>query len=75
MASVIAIHNGDNVSTQWTAVLGVDSYEGRCSDDASVTWQMATVPAGGTVLTIKNASSEKTYVVGRPGGNTAGNRN
>ena len=35
--------------------------------------QTATVPAGGTMLTISNVSSEKTYVVGVCGVSAAGN--
>ena len=73
IASVIVVHNGDNVSALWAAADNADSYEGQYSYNGGITWNPVTVPAGGTVLTIQNVSSEWSYIVGVRPRNAAGN--
>ena len=72
VATVLAVHNGDNVSALWTGASDATGYEARYSDDNGATWTTATAPSMGTAMTITNLSSGKSYVVGIRTTNAAG---
>ena len=72
VATVLAVHNGDNVSALWTGASDATGYEARYSDDNGATWTSATAPSVGTAMTIANLSSGKSYVVSVRATNTAG---
>ena len=72
VATVLAVHNGGNVSALWTGASDATGYEARYSDDNGATWTSATAPSVGTAMTIANLSSGKSYVVGIRATNAAG---
>ena len=72
VATVLAVHNGDNVSALWTGASNATGYEARYSDDNGATWLTAAAPSVGTAMTIANLSSGKSYVVGIRATNAAG---
>ena len=72
VATVMAVHNGGNVSALWTGASDATGYEARYSDDNGATWTSATAPSVGTAMTIANLSSGKSYVVGIRATNAAG---
>ena len=72
VATVLAVHNGGNVSALWTGASDATGYEARYSADNGATWTSATAPSVGTAMTITNLSSGKSYVVGIRATNAAG---
>ena len=47
VATVLAVHNGDNVSALWTGASDATGYEARYSDDNGATWTSATRAVSG----------------------------
>ncbi len=70
--SVSATHNGGNVSASWNAVSGATKYHVTYSTDGGGSWSLAALEHTSTSITIANADSAKTYVVGVRAGNSAG---
>ena len=72
VGSVSATHNGSTVSVTWDAVSGATKYHVTYSTDGGSSWSLAASERSTNSITIANADSAKTYVVGVRAGNTAG---
>ena len=70
--SVSATHNGGSVSASWNAVSGATKYHVTYSTDGGGSWSLAALEHATNSITIANADSAKTYVVGVRAGNSAG---
>ncbi len=72
VGSVSATHNGDTVSVTWDAVGGATKYHVTYSTDGGGSWSLAALEHDTNSITIADADSAKTYVVGVRAGNAAG---
>ena len=72
VGSVSATHNGGNVSASWNAVSGATKYHVTYSTDGGGSWSLAALEHATNSITIANADSAKTYIVGVRAGNSAG---
>ena len=72
VSSVSATHNGDNVTASWPASDGATKYHVTYSDDGGASWSLAASEHAETSITINNADSTKSYIVGVRAGNDAG---
>ena len=72
VGSVTATHNGDTVSVTWDAVGGATKYHVTYSTDGGGSWSLAALEHDTNSITIADADSAKTYVVGVRAGNAAG---
>ena len=75
VSSVTAAHNGDNVTASWPASDGATKYHVTYSTDGGSSWHAPVddhTNITATSVTISNADSDKTYVVGVRAGNDGG---
>ena len=72
VGSVSATHHGDTVSVTWDAVGGATKYHVTYTTDGGQSWLLAALDHGTNSITIANADSAKTYIVGVRAGNAAG---
>ena len=72
VGSVSATHNGSSVSATWNAPDGATKYHVTYSTDGGASWSLAASEHATNSITIANADSAKTYVVGVRAGNSAG---
>ena len=72
VGSVTATHNGATVSVSWDAASQATGYHVTYSSDGEKSWSLAALNHPTTSITIDNADSTKTYVVGVRARNAAG---
>ena len=72
VSSVSVVHNGSSLSVSWSAAERAASYHVTYSSDGGQSWSLAALAHQGTSLTIDNADSGATYIVGVRAGNDAG---
>ena len=72
VGSVSATHNGATVSVTWDAVGGATKYHVTYTTDGGSSWSLAALEHDTASITIANADSAKTYIVGVRAGNAAG---
>ena len=72
VGSVSATHHGATVSVTWDAVGGATKYHVTYTTDGGSSWSLAALEHDTNSITIADADSAKTYVVGVRAGNAAG---
>ena len=71
MSSVSVTHNGSSLSASWPGAAGASKYHVTYSSDGGNSWSLVALNHPTTSISIDNADSTKTYVVGVRARNSA----